>query len=71
MYDQYLPILIAALTILIIGCWNPEALQSHKGGVPTGHPSYMMLSLFALLAGLLSAYLMQGKKGGKGMVISL
>ena len=69
MYDQYLPILIAALTILIIGCWNPEALQARKDGMPTGHPSYMMLSLFALLAGLISAYLMQGKKGGKVMYL--
>lgn len=67
MYDQYLPILIAALTILILGCWNPEALQAHKDGVPTGHPSYMMLALFALLSGLLSCYLMHGKKG-KGVI---
>lgn len=63
MYDKYLPILISALTILILGCWNPEALQAQKDGVLSGHPSYMMLSLFALLAGLLSAYLMDGGKG--------
>ncbi|HMP31579.1 MAG TPA: hypothetical protein PKD85_18395 [Saprospiraceae bacterium] len=66
MYDHYLPILISALTVLIIGCWNPEALQSRKNGMPSGHPSYMMLALFALLAGLLSCYLMHGP-GGKKM----
>jgi hypothetical protein len=66
MYDQYLPVLIAALTVLILGCWNPKVLQVHRDGVAQGHPSYMMLSLFALLAGLLSCYLMKGGKGKGG-----
>jgi hypothetical protein len=65
MYDQYLPVLISALTILLIKCWNPEVLQSQKDGRPTGYPSYMMVALVSLLAGLLAAYLMQGS--GKKM----
>lgn len=66
MYDHYLPVVVAALTVLILGCWNPRALQTMQNGQPTGNPSYMWLALFALLAGLLSCYLMKGAKGMKG-----
>jgi H+/Cl- antiporter ClcA len=66
MYDHYLPIVVAALTVLVLGCWNPRALQTTQNGQPTGCPNYLWLALFALLAGLLSCYLMKGAKGGKG-----
>lgn len=70
MYDHYLPVVVAALVVLILGCWNPKVLQAQRGGVPSGHPSYMMLSLFALLAGLLTCYLMHGsKKGGSYLML--
>jgi H+/Cl- antiporter ClcA len=68
MYDHYLPIVIAALTILLLGCLNPRVFQSTRDGVPTGHPSYMWLALMALLAGLLSCYLMHpGKYSSRSM----
>lgn len=63
MTDHYISIVIAALAVLIMGCWNPVMLQAQQNGKPTGHPSYMWLSLIALLAGLLSCYLMH--PGGK------
>ena len=68
-YDHYLPVVIAALTILVLGCLNPVALQAVKDGRPTGHPSYMWLSLISLMAGLLSCYLMgeAGKGGSRRM----
>lgn len=69
MTDHYLSVVIAALTVLILGCWNPVVLQARQNGKPSGHPSYMWLSLLALLAGLLSCYLMhpEGKRRGLGV----
>ncbi len=66
MTDHYLPVIVAALTVLILGCWNPKPLQAVQNGQPSGHPSYMWLALLSLLAGLLSCYLMHGAKGKKG-----
>jgi len=68
MYDSYIPLVVSALTILILGCWNPRQLQTTLAGQPTGCPNYMWLALFSLLAGLLSAYLLKNGKGGKGGV---
>ena len=65
MYDQYLPVVISALTVLILGCWNPRALQQVQNGEPNGCPNYMWLALFSLLAGLLSCYLLKGGKGSR------
>ena len=56
-YEHYLPIVLAALTVLVLGCWNPRALQVRdQQGKALGHPSYLWLSLFALLVGLLSVW---------------
>jgi len=55
-HDHYLPIVIAALVVLVLGCLNPRALQTRQNGQPTGHPSYMWLALIALLVGLASCY---------------
>jgi hypothetical protein len=71
MYDHYLPIVLAALSILIVGCWNPKPLQAVQNGQPSGHPSYMWLSLIALLVGLASCYLMHMNKAGGGRVLEL
>lgn len=64
MTDHYIAVVIAALTVLVLGCWNPLMLQARQNGKPTGHPSYMWLSMAALVAGLASCYLMHGA-GGK------
>lgn len=65
MFDLYLPVVIAALSILIVGCWNPRELQTVQNGQPTGQPNYMWLALIALLVGLLAVFLMapNGKRG--------
>lgn len=71
MTDHYIVVVIAALTVLILGCWNPLMLQARQNGQPTGHPSYMWLSFAALVAGLLSCYLMHGAKGKRGSPMNL
>lgn len=57
MYDLYFPIVISALTVLILGAWNPRGLQTVQNGQPNGNPNYMWLALISLLVGLLAAYL--------------
>lgn len=57
-YDEYLPVIITALVVLVLGCWNPKLLQSQHGGKPSGYPSYMWLSLIALAIGLLTVFLL-------------
>ena len=57
-HEQYLAVALAALTVLILGCWNPVALQSKNGsgGSPSGKPSYMWLAFFAFLVGALTVW---------------
>ncbi len=74
MGDHYYPIIVAALTVLILGCWNPVALQAVQNGKPSGHPSYMWLSFMSLIAGLLTCYLMHpggGRRRSPGSMIGL
>lgn len=54
--EKYLPILLAALTIVVLGCWNPPSLQVQTGGKPTGCPNYLWLALISLAVGLLTCY---------------
>lgn len=55
--EDYLPVVLAVLTVLILGCWNPTALQTKdENGNATGCPSYMWLALFALIVGCLAEY---------------
>lgn len=51
MHEHYLPVVVAALTVLLLGAWNPPMLQHLDHGKPTGHPSYLWLSVLALLFG--------------------
>lgn len=61
-YEHYLPVVLAALTVLILGCWNPQALQAQNSqGKPSGYPSYLWLSLFAFLVGILAVWLYNQK----------
>ena len=57
--DKYLPVIVAAIVIVILGCWNPKSLQVHSGGKPTGCPNYLWLSLISLAVGLLTCYLQE------------
>ena len=59
-YEHYIPVVLAALAVLILGCWNPRALQTRNhAGQPSGYPSYLWLSLCALLVGVLAVWLLQ------------
>ena len=71
MNDHYLPIVVSALAVLILGCWNPVVLQSMQNGKPSGQPSYMWLSLMALLAGLVSCFLMHSNGKGRSPLSSM
>jgi len=56
-YEHYLPVVLVALTVLILGCLNPKGLQTrNSSGQPSGCPSYMWLSLFGQLVGMLTVY---------------
>jgi hypothetical protein len=65
-HEQYLAVALAALTVLILGCWNPKALQSRKsdGVTPSGYPSYLWLALFAFLVGALYCWGQQQQRRG-------
>ena len=61
-YEQYLPVVLAALTVLLLGCMNVKALQSKtKSGQHTGQPSYLWLAVVSLLVGLSTMYAMKQK----------
>lgn len=68
MYGQYLGTIIAALTVLVLGCWNPQMLQQKKNGQYTGCLNYMWVALLALVVGVLACYLMHSTKAGKEMM---
>ncbi len=56
-HEQYLAVALAALTVLILGCWNPVGLQAKdSNGAAKGYPSYMWLTLFAFLVGALCVW---------------
>lgn len=58
-HEHYLPVVLAALTVLLLGCWNPKFLRETKeeqAKHANGAPSYKWLALFALLAGILAVY---------------
>jgi len=55
-YEHYLPVVLAALTVLILGCWNPKGLQAQNNGKASGYPSYLWLSLFALIVGMMTVW---------------
>lgn len=59
MYEEYIPLALSALAILLVGYWNPKQIQIVQNGVPTGCPNYMWLALIGLIAGLGSQWFMQ------------
>lgn len=71
MYDKYLPVVLAALTVLVLGCINPQPLQTTVHNKPSGYPNYMWLALAALLVGLLSCYVMGTQGRGSGRLGSI
>lgn len=55
---HYVGVVVTALVVLLLGCWNPKLLQQKKDDKPTGCPSYLWISLIALLVGLLTCLFM-------------
>lgn len=57
-YEHYLPVVLMALTILILGCSNPKAFQARdrSSKQPSGHPSYVWLAGLGLLVGALAVW---------------
>ena len=67
-HEHYLPIVLAALAVLIVGCWNPIGLRAKDpSGTVSQQPSYMWLALFAFIVGALTVWGYQQKKGGSGL----
>ncbi len=57
-YDHYIPIILAIVTILTLGCWNPQALQTRNSN---GSPNYLWLSLFAFCVGIFAVWIYDKK----------
>ncbi len=57
-YDVYIPVIVTALVVLILGAWNPSGLQMQRGGKPSGYPSYLWLALIALVVGIATVWFM-------------
>lgn len=55
-YEHYLPVILSALTVVLLGCWNPKSLRAKPDEVSKGVPSYKWLALFALLVGMLTVW---------------
>ena len=60
--DAYLPVIFAALAVLILGCLNLDFFRAKdSAGKPSEYPSYLWLSLAALLVGVFVCVLQQSK----------
>lgn len=56
-YERYIPVIVAALAVLVLGWLNPLALQTRNySGKSAGCPSYLWLSLAVLLIGSLCVW---------------
>lgn len=55
--QKSLPVVLAALAVLVLGCLNPKYFQDKK----TGQVRYETLALAALVVGLLAQYLQMMK----------
>lgn len=50
-YEHYLPVVLAAVVVWLLGVWNPKFIREDKAKRVEGSPSPMWLSLFALVVG--------------------
>lgn len=63
MHDHYLPVILSALTVVVLGCMNPQIFQKRTAdGQPDGSPNYVWLSVVSLVVGLLACYVTRGKE---------
>ena len=64
-HEQYLAIALTALTVLILGCWNPKALQARNpSGNALGYPNYLWLAFFAFIVGSLYCWFQHQQRRG-------
>lgn len=62
-HEHYIPVIVMALTALILGCLNLKPFQSkNPNGSPSGHPSYIWLIALSFLVGVLSVWMYNQKK---------
>ena len=53
--NDYLPIILVTLVILILGCWNPRATQAKDAsGNPKGYQSTNWIAFWVLVIGLIA-----------------
>lgn len=72
MLQDFLPVIITALTVLILGCWNPKGLQvKDKSGNPTGYPNYLWLAGLSALVGAVASLMYAGAQGKRGLQAAL
>ena len=61
-YNKYLPLVVSALTVLVLGMWNPALLQKRVAGRPSGVSDPKWLALAGLGAGVGSCLLVHQSK---------
>jgi len=62
MYGNCVPVAVAALTVLILGKWNPALLQKKINGRATGEVDPLLLAIAAATAGLGTCAVMKMSK---------
>ena len=65
MYNKFIPVVVSALTVLILGMWNPSFLQHKVNGRSLGSPDPKLLAVAALGSGAATALLLKVKKPEK------
>ena len=68
-HERYLAVAFAALTVFILGMWNPKCLQNKKQvtSAVEGHPNYLLLALLAFMVGALCVWSQHQQKSGSPM----
>ncbi len=64
---QYMPILVSAIAVLLVGYWNPKMLRAKPTATSTisctEHTDFKWLALIALVAGAATVMLTPSLKG--------
>lgn len=61
MYQIYLSCIATVLTVVVLFCFNLPILQTkNSAGQPSGNPNYILISLVALVVGMIVAYSVGG-----------
>lgn len=60
-YEHYLPVVMGALTVFLLGMWNPKFIRESadeqaKRVKEGGAPSSFWLAVFALIVGMMAVW---------------